>query len=75
MAHLLMYSTNYTVCRRALYAFAHALRVHLQHHVTGSWFHCLFTLPARHTPLPGAGRGTHNVEGHGGTPAFGLLGF
>ena len=40
MAHLLMYSTNYTVCRRALYAFAHALRGHLQHHVIGSWFHC-----------------------------------
>ena len=36
MAHLLMYSTNYTVCRRALYAFAHALRGHLQHHVIGS---------------------------------------
>ena len=33
MAHLLMYSTNYTVCHRALYACAHALRVHLQHHV------------------------------------------
>ena len=31
MAHLLMYSTNYTVCRRSV-CLSHVLKVHLQHH-------------------------------------------
>ena len=41
MAHLLMYSTNHTVCRRSACPYAHALRVHLQHHVIGSSTACL----------------------------------
>ena len=36
MAHLLMYSTNYTVCRLSACLRPHALRVHLQHHMIGS---------------------------------------
>ena len=64
-----------TRCVAALHACAHALRVHLQHHVIGSSTACLHSLCTIHIHLPGAGRGTHHVDGHGGPPARSVLGF
>ena len=47
---------------------------HLQHHAIGSSPACFHSPCTIHIRLPGAGRGAHHFEGHGGTPALEVFG-
>ena len=68
MVHLLMYSTNYTVCAAALPTMKGLLALFCAaQHPSNS----LFT---NENIIPGPGRGTHHVERYGRTPASSVLG-